>query len=74
MSEEDQVNSGYVDTAVDGLPEELGADNTAEERPEWLPQKFKTGEDLAKSYGELENSFRFFRNQIKIQLKKRLSN
>jgi len=54
MSEEDQVNSGYVDTAVDGLPEELGADNTAEERPEWLPQKFKTGEDLAKSYGELE--------------------
>lgn len=54
MSEEDQVNSGYVDTAVDGLPEELGADNTADERPEWLPQKFKTGEDLAKSYGELE--------------------
>jgi hypothetical protein len=27
-----------------------------------------------KSYGELENIFRFFRNQIKMQLKKRLSN
>jgi len=27
-----------------------------------------------KSYGDLENHFRFFRNQIKMQLKKRLSN
>jgi len=27
-----------------------------------------------KSYGDFENSFRFFRNQIKMQLKKRLSN
>jgi hypothetical protein len=27
-----------------------------------------------KSYGDLENIFRFFRNQIKMQLKKRLSN
>lgn len=25
-----------------------------EERPEWLPERFKTPEDLAKSYGELE--------------------
>ena len=25
----------------------------ASERPEWLPEKFKTGEDLAKSYAEL---------------------
>ena len=25
-----------------------------ETRPEWLPEKFKTPEDLAKSYGELE--------------------
>jgi len=25
-----------------------------ENRPEWLPEKFKTPEDLAKSYGELE--------------------
>ena len=27
------------------------------ERPTWLPEKFKTGEDLAKSYGELEKKF-----------------
>ena len=24
------------------------------DRPDWLPEKFKTPEDLAKSYGELE--------------------
>lgn len=30
-------------------PEEKG-----EDRPEWLPEKFKTPEDLAKSYAELE--------------------
>lgn len=27
------------------------------ERPTWLPEKFKTGEDLAKSYSELEKKF-----------------
>jgi len=27
---------------------------TTEGRPEWLPEKFKTGEDFAKSYAELE--------------------
>ena len=27
------------------------------DRPEWLPEKFKTGEDLAKSYSELEKKF-----------------
>lgn len=26
-----------------------------EERPEWLPEKYKTGEDLAKAYKELES-------------------
>ena len=26
-----------------------------EERPEWLPEKYKTGEDLAKAYSELSS-------------------
>ena len=26
-----------------------------ESRPEWLPEKFKNAEDMAKAYGELEN-------------------
>ena len=37
-----------VPTAEDTAPE------TADTRPEWLPEKFKTPEDLAKSYAELE--------------------
>jgi len=38
------------DTSQPVSPEQT--DETA--RPEWLPEKFKTPEDLAKSYGELE--------------------
>ena len=34
-------------------PQEEAQDNQSE-RPEWLPEKFKTPEDLAKSYSELE--------------------
>lgn len=29
-------------------------DTVVSERPEWLPEKFKSAEDLAKAYGELE--------------------
>ena len=31
--------------------------STTEERPEWLPEKFKSGEDLSKAYTELEKKF-----------------
>ena len=34
-------------------PQEVAQDNQSE-RPEWLPEKFKSPEDLAKSYTELE--------------------
>lgn len=34
-------------------PEQEAQDNQSE-RPEWLPEKFKTPEDMAKSYSELE--------------------
>ena len=27
----------------------------SEERPDWLPEKFKNAEDMAKAYGELES-------------------
>lgn len=30
------------------------AETASEERPEWLPEKFKSAEDLAKAYAELE--------------------
>lgn len=34
---------------------DLGQTEGTEERPEWLPEKFKTAEDLAKAYSELES-------------------
>ena len=38
--------------------EAQAAEQTTEaERPEWLPEKFKTGEDLAKGYAELQKKF-----------------
>lgn len=39
--------------AEENIPDPLEADNQG--RPEWLPEKFKSPEDLAKSYGELES-------------------
>ena len=33
------------------------ATEEADARPEWLPEKFKTGEELAKSYEELQKKF-----------------
>lgn len=45
------------ETPVESTPslfEETQAAMEAENRPEWLPEKFKTGEDLSKSYSELE--------------------
>jgi hypothetical protein len=33
------------------------ADNTANTRPQWLPEKFSSPEDMAKSYSELEKEY-----------------
>jgi len=43
-------------TTVDTVPtrDEQQAGQVNKDRPEWLPEKFKTPEDLAKSYSELE--------------------
>lgn len=35
----------------------VASETTEPERPEWLPEKFNTGEDLAKSYIDLEKKF-----------------
>ena len=39
-----------TEEAVDAIPEE----QTQEDRPEWLPEKFKSPEDMANAYSELE--------------------
>ena len=36
--------------ATESIPEE----QTQEDRPDWLPEKFKSPEDMANAYGELE--------------------
>jgi len=44
-----------ADKAVKDEPKLAGEEETPE-RPEWLPEKFKTPEDLAKAYSELEKA------------------
>ena len=39
----------------DGLSDPQSSSETAEDRPQWLPEKFKSPEDLAKAYAELES-------------------
>ena len=41
-----------MDEQAPSNPEENPAENT--DRPEWLPEKFKSSEDMAKAYAELE--------------------
>jgi len=45
---------------------------TENERPEWLPEKFKTPEDLAKSYGELTKKLTSKEEDLKAALKEEL--
>lgn len=40
--------------ADDGLPSDSGNEENSSDRPEWLPEKFQSAEDLAKAYSELE--------------------
>lgn len=58
-SEEDLAKIEAQDEAVDeaeGIQDEAGVE-VDEERPEWLPEKFASPEQLAKAYAELESSF-----------------
>lgn len=59
MSEETEVVETTEETATPPQEERdfvvaEDLETPAEERPEWLPEKYKTGEDLAKAYKELE--------------------
>ena len=59
---EEQVTETVEETSTD-LPAKEDRDFVVaedsevktEDRPEWLPEKYKTGEDLAKAYKELES-------------------
>lgn len=49
-----QVGGAIRVEATGVQPDPANSQPSAETRPEWLPEKFKTGEDLAKAYAELE--------------------
>jgi hypothetical protein len=48
----DKVDSANADPSIDG---EAPPTDTTEDRPQWLPEKFKSPEDMAKAYAELES-------------------
>lgn len=48
--------SAAVVTEEQTQPEPTGQDEETSEKPEWLPEKFKTPEELAKAYNELERA------------------
>lgn len=45
-------------------PEQIAAEAAPPERPEWLPDQFKTGEDLAKSYDESRREMDRLRSEL----------
>ncbi len=62
MSEESLIQeSGAYGTALENS-------EPAPERPEWLPEKFNTGEDLAKSYSELSSKLGAKEESIREQM------
>ena len=54
MNDESAIEAAEAD-GRDFVTQEDVDQAAAPERPEWLPEKYKTGEDLAKAYKELES-------------------
>lgn len=55
MSEQEAAVEAAAEDGRDFVTAEDVEQASAPERPEWLPEKYKTGEDLAKAYKELES-------------------
>ena len=53
MNEEAAIETAQAD-GRDFVTEADVEQSSAPERPEWLPEKYSSGEDLAKAYTELE--------------------
>ena len=54
-ADHDQKMVDKVDAANSPPPTEWTEGTPPEERPQWLPEKFKSPEDMAKAYAELES-------------------
>ena len=65
---QDNVAEG-ADAPVDAPADTQTATSTSGDRPEWLPEKFKSPEDLAKSYSELSQKLGAKEDDIREKLK-----
>lgn len=54
MDTSKEVSQPSLEELAAKMDEANPPEPSSEERPEWLPEKFKNAEDLAKAYGELE--------------------
>ena len=68
MSEEDAAVAVAEADGRDFVTQEDVDVASAPERPEWLPEKYKTGEDLAKAYKELESKLGGRDDEIRNQI------
>ena len=68
MSEEDAAVAAAEADGRDFVTQEDVEQSQTPERPEWLPEKYKTGEDLAKAYKELESKLGSRDDEIRNQL------
>ena len=69
---QDNVAEG-ADAPVDAPADTQTTVDTSGDRPEWLPEKFKSPEDLAKSYSELSQKLGAKEDDIREQLKAEMS-
>lgn len=56
LEEQDAAQTAAEAAAANNTPPLAGEEGNTDERPEWLPEKFKTVEDMAAAYAELERA------------------
>ena len=74
MTEETQQTEQTQETTeaqVQTNPSDSGEEE-APSRPDWLPEKFETPEQLVTSYGELEKKFHSRRDDLKSEVTKQV--
>ena len=66
MNDADNVEVAQTEAPVDGIQSRV------EDRPEWLPEKFKTPEDLVSSYSHLESKLGKSDEELRAALREEL--
>lgn len=73
FDESNETTDQSPEVAEQSSPADSGEENPHLERPDWLPTKFETPEQLAVSYAELEKSYHTRRDDIKTEVLNELS-